>query len=389
MDNGVIILPTISIKVKAKKDWVEAVALLDSGSSKSYISRRLVKRCNPKWLRRTEANSAIFGGLKMKSQRDEFEVVVEDLEGERKFHLTEVPVICAPLSRPEVHSDSLKSFDHLHVINDFRSQGSVVIDILIGLDLYWEVVKAGVFKPEEGEVVAQETIFGWVLSGCRLECSPDRAPSPSLLSMEDIPEELEHCFWDLDSIGVGEVEPVNRVIEEFVDNIRFVEEESRYEVGLTYKSELQRPELKNNFAVASRLNQSLERRLGKDPEMQERYNSAGREMEQLDFIEEVPKAEIRCKDGSTFYLPHHPHSREDSLTTKIRPVFNASIKGPNVFSLNDCLESGPNLNPTVMEVLLRFRRWPVALSADITKAFLQILLREEDRCSPFPVECRW
>jgi hypothetical protein len=32
MDSGVIILPTISLKVKGKQDWVKDVALLDSRS---------------------------------------------------------------------------------------------------------------------------------------------------------------------------------------------------------------------------------------------------------------------------------------------------------------------------------------------------------------------
>jgi hypothetical protein len=48
-------------------------------------------------------------------------------------------------------------------------------------------------------------------------------------------------------------------------------------------------------------------------------------------------------------------------------------------SLNDCLEAGPSLIPLLPEVLLRFRRWQFALTADISKAFLQISLKEEDR----------
>ena len=48
-------------------------------------------------------------------------------------------------------------------------------------------------------------------------------------------------------------------------------------------------------------------------------------------------------------------------------------------SLNDCLESGPSLIPLLPEVLLRFRRWQFALTADISKAFLQISLKREDR----------
>ena len=41
--------------------------------------------------------------------------------------------------------------------------------------------------------------------------------------------------------------------------------------------------------------------------------------------------------------------------------------------------TGPNLIPDLIQVLLRFRRWKFGLTADITKAFLQIKVRKEDQ----------
>ena len=100
--------------------------------------------------------------------------------------------------------------------------------------------------------------------------------------------------------------------------------------------------------------------------------------EQEGIIEEVPEREMNSP-YPTFYLPHRPVIREVSTTSKVRPVFDASAVSYNGISLNHCLESGPSLNPLLVEVLLRFRRWKVALTADITKAFLQINVRKEDR----------
>ena len=71
-------------------------------------------------------------------------------------------------------------------------------------------------------------------------------------------------------------------------------------------------------------------------------------------------------------LPHRPVVRESSSTTKVRPVFDASAIGYNGISLNDCLECGPSLNPDLVKVLIRFRKWKVALAADVERAFLQI-----------------
>lgn len=78
-------------------------------------------------------------------------------------------------------------------------------------------------------------------------------------------------------------------------------------------------------------------------------------------------------------MPHRPVVKLSSTSTKVRPVFDASATGYNGVSLNDCLLSGPSLNPDLVEVLIRFRRWPFAITADITKAFLQVSVQRNDR----------
>ncbi|GFQ86406.1 integrase_H2C2 domain-containing protein [Trichonephila clavata] len=80
-----------------------------------------------------------------------------------------------------------------------------------------------------------------------------------------------------------------------------------------------------------------------------------------------------------YFLPHHAIVREQKDSTKVRIVFDASSKGKGTLSLNDCLESGPNLNPDLHQILLRFRLHKVAFCADIQRAFLEIGIVEEDR----------
>ena len=102
------------------------------------------------------------------------------------------------------------------------------------------------------------------------------------------------------------------------------------------------------------------------------------ELRSLGIIQQVDLTN-KTNKLPVFYLPHHPVVRESSLTTKVRPVFDASATGTNEVSLNDCMNSGPNLLPLSPEVLIRFRRWHYAYSADITKAFLQVGVREQDQ----------
>ncbi|UYV74863.1 hypothetical protein LAZ67_12001455 [Cordylochernes scorpioides] len=79
------------------------------------------------------------------------------------------------------------------------------------------------------------------------------------------------------------------------------------------------------------------------------------------------------------YLPFRPVFKENSLTTKIRPVFDASARKKAKLSLNDCLERGPNMIETITRILNRFRKREIGVSSEIEKAFLQIGIREEDK----------
>ena len=79
------------------------------------------------------------------------------------------------------------------------------------------------------------------------------------------------------------------------------------------------------------------------------------------------------------YLPHREVVREDKMSTKVRVVFDASAKGSNGVSLNDCLYKGDCLVPLLYDLLLKFRANSIALTADIEKAYLQISVLPEHR----------
>ncbi|XP_035213069.1 uncharacterized protein LOC118187002 [Stegodyphus dumicola] len=79
------------------------------------------------------------------------------------------------------------------------------------------------------------------------------------------------------------------------------------------------------------------------------------------------------------YLSHQAVIKDSSLTTKVRPVFDASLKDENGNSLNACLEKGPNLIEMLPKLLIQFRQHAIGVTADIRKAFLQISLCVRDR----------
>ena len=83
-------------------------------------------------------------------------------------------------------------------------------------------------------------------------------------------------------------------------------------------------------------------------------------------------------DGPSCYLPHFPVVREDKETTKVRIVYDSAARYGGI-SLNDTMLPGPKLQQDVFDVLLRFRRNPVALVADLTEMFSQVIMAKQDR----------
>ena len=119
---------------------------------------------------------------------------------------------------------------------------------------------------------------------------------------------------------------------------------------------------------------SLLRKLRANPELRMAYHAQLKEFFDDGFVVEADNE----YGGICTYLPHRPVVREHVATTKCRPVFDGYAHGKGQSSVNHTLEVGPNLNPDVLEVLIRFRLKKVAWTADITKAFLQISLTKED-----------
>ena len=79
-----------------------------------------------------------------------------------------------------------------------------------------------------------------------------------------------------------------------------------------------------------------------------------------------------------WYLPHFPVCRPERMTTKMRIVFDTSAKFQGT-SLNEELYAGPKLQNILFDVLLRFRRFPVAVACDVSEMYLQIRIPIEDR----------
>ena len=67
-----------------------------------------------------------------------------------------------------------------------------------------------------------------------------------------------------------------------------------------------------------------------------------------------------------------------SLRAEKRQYNHASAKTTTGFSLNDCLPVGPKLQDDFFNLLVRFRLFKIALSADVAKMYRQVELDKAD-----------
>ena len=95
--------------------------------------------------------------------------------------------------------------------------------------------------------------------------------------------------------------------------------------------------------------------------------------------EMVPSSDLDNPTSEVFYLPMHIVHKESSSTTKIRIMFDTSAKTSIGVSLNDVLVVGPTVHPPLVDVLLRFRFYCVALVADVSRMYRAVSLSDSDR----------
>ena len=162
----------------------------------------------------------------------------------------------------------------------------------------------------------------------------------------------------------------NEVLKTFCKTIQY--DKGLYTLALPWK---RNPEvLPTNYHIARGQLASLYSKFVKNGSLHDKFKAILNDYVTRDFIEIVDH-----DPSSGHFLPYHGVIKE-SVTTPVRIVFNASAKsGVETVSLNDCLETGPNLTEKLVTSLVRFRIGNFALMADISKAFLRIQVRVEDR----------
>ena len=376
-----IALQTAQALIKGERQGRIRV-LFDSGSHRSFITAKAASSYGLGVVRKEWLSICTFGQrVKESGLREVVRFDVTPLQGDKALRL-EAYVVPAISHISNEHVEVVKNdFPHLRDLwfsDVCKTKEQLEIDLLIGADYLWEFQKGTTRRGESEEPVAIETELGWVLSGPlkRKEADSKQEVSVNFIAQDSTAidrgrlENEVNKLWDLDSLGIKVNDEVH---ETFEDDIEF--RNGRYSVKLPWKQG--HDSLPSNYGNSlSRMRGQL-KRLRKEPDVLDEYDSIIREQLKSGVIEKVAELE---ESDKVHYLPHQAVIRRDATTTKLRIVYDASSKeSKNGTSLNDCLHTGPSLNPLLFNILVRFRENRIALVGDIEKAFLNIGVDEKDR----------
>ena len=259
---------------------------------------------------------------------------------------------------------------------DANFQQPVRIDCILGADVYPTIILPGLRRGLPKQPVAQNTILGWVVTGCAstspaLRTTTCRSHHTSTASLND---DLSR-FWEIEEVAIAKphLSKEERACEEYFSCTHTRDSKGRYTLRLSFS---QVPHLPGSLTIATARLLQAERRLQSNASLRSAYTKFMDELLQLHHMEPVLEDERTATEA--YYMPHHAVLKQDG-SGKIRVVFNASQRTKSGRSLNDCLFVGPKLQADISAILTRWRTFKFTFSADIVKRFRQFKMHREDR----------
>ncbi|GFU01435.1 uncharacterized protein TNCV_1994631 [Trichonephila clavipes] len=98
----------------------------------------------------------------------------------------------------------------------------------------------------------------------------------------------------------------------------------------------------------------MERRFQLDKDFERQYKNFMIEYESLGHMIPVEN-NVKSMDSKIYFLPHHAVMKGDSVSTKLRVVFDGTCKPSNGNSLNSILGIGKMLQDDLFTILVKFR----------------------------------
>ncbi|XP_063913270.1 uncharacterized protein LOC135129931 [Zophobas morio] len=368
--NKNITLSTAVINVLGKNGkQVQFRILLDNGSVSNFITERAVKILGLQNLH--NINLPLIGiGCTSSTIKQAVKVKISSICNafEAKLDFLIVPEITGNV--PSTEFPPLANLPPNVKLADPMYNVSQPVDLLIGNEIFWDLMCIGQIRLGKQGPILQKTHFGWIVGGAVAARYNQKTASCNVINVS-LDNELKK-FWEIEEFAEGTPVSGNDLCEEYFPEGLSRNADGRFIVKLPLINDP--PNISTSKDRALKLFYNLERRMHKNPQLLKQYSEFMDAYLSLEHMSEIPKP-----DNSGYFLSHHPVYNESSPTTKLRVVFNASLKTSNSKSINDNLLTGPNLQQDLFSILIRFRTHKIVITADVQKMYRQILLHDDHK----------
>ncbi|XP_063989928.1 uncharacterized protein LOC135169122 [Diachasmimorpha longicaudata] len=382
-DQRLVLLATAKARAFSNSGFYTiARILIDQGSELSFILESLVHQLQL-YRRHSTIELIGIGGKHVCSTRGSVVITLQSTK--QPFQQVEINshILHKLTSRLPTFSYSyalVGSLQQLQLADENYSTPGP-INIIIGADNYGKIIGNGIKKSNDDQLVGQLTTFGRILSGplCNTKYSTRTSLSAARGSSNEQLTELLHRFWvqeepPISTNATNELTPDALECEEHFQRTHHRDTSGPYIVQLPLRTST--AALGGSRNQALRQLQSGKRKLNGNPDYSRLYYDVINEYEALDHMRRIQQT---SGPATNYYLPHHGVLREDSLTTKLRVVFNGSNKTSTGISLNDILHAGGKLQVDAMDVPTWLRRHRLVFGTDIVKMFRQINVHHDGR----------
>nr|XP_049699603.1 uncharacterized protein LOC126053427 isoform X4 [Helicoverpa armigera] len=375
---SVLLSTALVTVVSTRGEKFDARILLDNGSTANFITETL---CHKLGLPRRNVNSTISGINKQTSnstQSCRFTIQARNggyRETITSFILPEItkilPAKAVDIGNINIPADIQLADPSFHIPS--------VIDILVGAEVFWNVLGSSSINLGRNKPKLHATKLGWIVSGpVPLRNISNNQAHFCNVSMEELNNNLNR-FWEIDSVpSKHALSQEERACEESFRRNTVRDSEGRFVVTIPLKDN---PViLGESYEMAKRRFLSLERRFLRDPSFKERYVAFMEEYERLGHMtENTTSRKPHSGDGIEYFLPHHGVIRESSSTTKLRAVFDASAATTSGVSFNQIQMVGPTIQEDLLSILLRFRQYKYVISGDIARMYRAVAVTPSQR----------
>ena len=367
MASGTVYLPIVPIKINESS--VSVYALLDSGSTNSFISQRLVSQLS---LRSND--NATYRMNTLDRSRDVtsrvVSITVSPCNDDATYSLDKVLVTPKIPVRGNMPVN-VAHHAHLSDLPIHQIPQNVHVDLLIGMDNAHLIMPHEIRSDMSGQskLYASRSLLGWSLNG-PVDSDLCAEVSVNFISLEEQVENL----WKLESQGEELSMSVEdrKVVSVWESNVK--RENDHYVLPIPWKDGC--PKFPDNRHIAFHRLRCLESRLGKTG-LRDKYAENVDKLLTDGYAERVPEHEVSLSDGTVWYIPHHAVTNP-AKPEKVRNVYDCSAKVKGV-SLNNQTMQGPDLTNKLVNILLRFRQFRYGIMADIEAMYYQVRVPVHDR----------